>query len=107
MLTTGQVEAALERVTYKPGWTFRVYDGAWEGQHLVIRTAAPDAYQPGQTTDLDIHSPLPPMPDEAHLHAWLMWRLARIEVHEMREFYRVDGQPVSDPHGPDANQDLG
>lgn len=104
-LTTDQIRACLKRITYKPGYRFTVYDGQWEGQHLVITTAVPDAYHPDRTVTLDIHSPLPPMPDDAALHAWLMWRLWRIETHELREWFRVDGVPVSDPHAPGAARD--
>jgi hypothetical protein len=60
----------------------------------------PNAYKPSETIELGIRSPLPPFADTDALHAWLMWRLARIEMHELREFYRVDGVPVDDPHKP-------
>jgi hypothetical protein len=46
-----------------------VYDGRWEGQHLVIRTEVPDTYS-DQTVVLDVHSMLPPMRDNG-------WRGAR------------------------------
>jgi hypothetical protein len=36
-----------------------------------------------------------------------MWRLGRIELHEMREFFQVDGTPVSDPHALHAERDSG
>jgi hypothetical protein len=105
MLTTTEVQAELDRITYKRHWTFRVYDGDYEGQHLVITASVPDAYNPGLMTTLDVHSPLPPMPDAAYLHLWILWRICRIESHEAREFFRVDGQPVSDPHGEHADRD--
>lgn len=105
MLTVGEIEAELARVSYKPGWTFRVYQGRWEGLHLVIRTEVPDAYHEGENVVLDVHSFLPPLRDRWALHSWLTWRLARIEVHEMREFYRVDGQCWDDPHAEGASED--
>lgn len=106
MLSTKEIQKHLERITYKPGWRFKAYDGRWEGQHLVITTVVPDAYHPGKDTTLDVHSMLPPMRDIDQLNEWLMWRLARIEVHEMREFFRVDGQVVNDPHKQYADRDL-
>jgi hypothetical protein len=105
MLTTAQITAELQRVTYKPGWSFTVYDGQWEGQHLVIHTVVADATHPGQDTVLDVHSMLPPIPDADYLYRYLAWRLARIEVHEMREFLRVDGTPPFDPHAEHADRD--
>lgn len=106
MLTTTELAAHLKRLTYKPGWAIRVYDGAWEGQHLVITTVVEDSYNPGQTVTLDVHSMLPPMPDAGYLDVWLQWRLARIETHESREFLRRDGRPVFDPHAEYGDRDM-
>jgi len=30
MLTTADIAAHLERISYRPGWAIRVYDGAWD-----------------------------------------------------------------------------
>jgi hypothetical protein len=106
VLTTGEIAAHLERLSYKDGWEFSVYDGRWEGQHLVIRTVVPDTYHPGESLVLDVHSMLPPMRDTAQLEEWLAWRLARIEVHEMREFFKRDGQVLFSPHAEFADRDL-
>lgn len=105
MLTVPQIAEVLARVTYKPGWTFQVYDGRWEGPHMVIRTEVPDAYDPGKAVTLDVHSMLPPMRDGLAVVEWLAWRCARIEVHEMREFLRIDGELPFDPHADGADQD--
>lgn len=105
-LSTAEIQAELERVSYKPGWTFTCYDGRWEGQHLAITVEVPDATRPGRTVTLDVHSSLPPIPDVPYLHTWLAWRLGRIENHEMREFLRVDGKAAFDPHAPFADRDL-
>ena len=106
MLSTRELQGIVERITYKPGWTIKVYDGRWEGQHLVITTVVPDAYHLEQTTTVDVHSSLPPMQNESQFCEWLAWRLGRIESHEMREFFRVDGKPIYDPHAPNADRDL-
>lgn len=104
-MSVEQMQAVLDQVTYKPGWKFTVYQGEWEGPHVVITTQVIDAYDPTQSTVLDVHSSLPPMRDEDQLMEWLAWRLGRIEVHEMREFLKFDGQPVFDPHAPLAERD--
>lgn len=106
VLTVAEMAAHLERLTYRPGWTFEVYEGRYEGPHLVIRADVPNAYQPDQTTMLDIHSMLPPMRDVGQFEEWLLWRLQRIEVHEACEWFRRDGRPVVDPHREHAGLDV-
>lgn len=105
MLTTTQIAQHLDRITYKPGWRFAVYDGRWEGQHLAITTVVPDAFTPGRSITLDVHCFLPPMRDTDALEEWLMWRLGRVETHEMREFFKRDGKVVNSPHKPYADRD--
>lgn len=106
MLTTAEVAAHLERITYLPGWTLAVRDGRHEGQHLTIGAVLPDAYHQGDLVTLDVHSALPPMRDLEALEEWLLWRLCRLQSHEVREWLRLDGVPVSDPHAPQADRDL-
>lgn len=83
-----------------------MYDGSHEGQHCVITARVIDAYNPGQTTSLNVHSALPPCRDEQAFLDWLLWRCKRVEVHECMEFLQVDGKPHVDPHRPDADHDL-
>lgn len=106
MLSTAEIEQELQRLSYKPGWHISIYEGAWEGQHIVIRTSVPDAYNPGSEVVLDVHSMLPPQDSVASLHRWIAWRLGRLEVHEMREFFRRDGKAIFDPHAEFADRDL-
>lgn len=106
MLSTAQLAAHLERITYKTGWSFEVYDGRWEGQHIVIRTEVEDTYSPGHKVVLDVHSMLPPMRDVDDFENWLAWRLGRLEIHEMREFLKRDGEVIFDPHAEYADRDV-
>jgi hypothetical protein len=89
-VTPEQVQAHLDELDYKPGWTFHAYAGRWEGMHVAIGARMPDSYHPGQMIDLQVEC----------------FRLARIEVHETREFLRRDGRPVDDPHAEFAERDL-
>jgi hypothetical protein len=98
MLSTEQVNAELARLTYKPSFTFRAYDDAWEGQKVRIVCTVPDSTNPGETVDLGVDSFLPPMDDEWDVRRWLAWRLQRIEIHESLEFLKLDGAPIWDPH---------
>jgi hypothetical protein len=103
MLTIDQMREALEHVTYKPGWRLTLFQHQWEGIWMAIRAELPDADWPTRTTVININTPVPPMRDIEGFYEWLAWRLARVEIHEMREFLRIDGVKYSDPHAPDAN----
>lgn len=106
MLGIADIQAHLERITYKPGWAITAYEGRWEGHHIVIRTELPDTYNDGQTITLDVHSMLPPMRHTSDLNTWLAWRLGRLELHEMREFLKYDGNVIFNPHAPGAEHDI-
>lgn len=105
MLTTPELQAIVGRVTYKAGWIIEVYDGHFEGQHLVVAAQVIDAYDPTHLVTLDVHSMLPPMRDEQQFMDHLAWRLGRIEIHEMREWLKLDGVPPFDPHAEHADRD--
>ena len=105
MLSTGEIQAHLAEVTYMPGWSVRVYDGDFEGQHVAITARVEDAYAPGETTVLDVHSQLPPMPDVGYFDRWLLWRLGIIWSHENREWLKFAGAAIFDPHAEHANRD--
>lgn len=98
MLTHAQVANAFARFTYKPGWEFVVVWTPYEGTHLHIRCRLENAYRPGEMTDLQIESPLPPFADETAIEEWLIWRLSRIETHEVREWLKRDGEAIRNPH---------
>lgn len=104
-LTTAELAAHVDRLSFMPGWSIQVRDGRREGQHVVIRASVPDAYHPDEVTVLDVHSKLPPQFTAAQFDEWILWRLERIASHEVREWLRRDGAPIFDPHAPDANRD--
>lgn len=81
-----------------PGWSLEFYEDPWEGPHVHIVATLPDAYRPGETIDIGVRSAIPPLRDASSLHYWLTWRLTRIFSHEVREFLKVDGKAVFDPH---------
>lgn len=92
------LKEAIAKFSYKPGWTFTVYEDPYEGSHIQIAVSTPDAFHPEQDVVLDIHSPLPPMFDDRQLKAWMLWRLLRIETHECREWLRFKGEQIINPH---------
>lgn len=107
MLSIEQAQAMAGRVSYKQGWTFDIYQGRHEGVHCTISAALPDAYDQGQTLTIHVETFLSPndMADADALITWMLYRASRIEVHEAREFLRLDGTPWSDPHADGADQD--
>lgn len=106
MLTVAAMDELLAGVQYKPGWLLRVYEGAFEGPHLRVTATVPNAYQPDETVELDVWSPIPPLSGVRAFDRWLAWRLCRVESHECREWLRRDNQPIFDPHGSHADRDL-
>jgi len=64
----------------------------------------PNSYRPAESVELRIHSPIPPMADEDAFLGWVAWRLRVIAVHEMLEWFKLDGSPYIDPH---ASIDVG
>jgi hypothetical protein len=107
MLTMAEIQDELRDTRFMPGWTITAYEGRWEGHHVVVRAVLHDATTPEEDVTLDVHSALPPIPDVAYLHEWLLWRLGRVWSHEVREWYRVRGRLVSDPHADGAEHDRG
>jgi hypothetical protein len=84
--------------SYRPGWAFFVWLHPQEGLHVTIEADVDNAYDPGASVHLNIHSPLPPFRNEQAVEDWLLWRLTRIETHEASEFLRRDGRQIRNPH---------
>jgi hypothetical protein len=100
------IAAHLARLSYRPGWTFAVYPGRYEGPHICICAELADSVRPGHVIAVRIDSQLPPFDDVEQFERWLLWRLAIIESHECREWFKRDGVAIVDPHAPDAQHDL-
>lgn len=109
MLDIEDVRRRLSQITYRPGWTFTVYQGAYEHTVLAIEAEVENSYAPGTLVELRVNCPLP-MPalvTVADFDRWLFWRLRSIETHECAEWlHGPDGEPLFDPHRPHADRDL-
>lgn len=93
-MTTDQEHPSI---SYKPGWTFAWKEnaGLWL---LQISCSAPEKQLDSVTgADRGGYSifVLPPDPFDPR---WLLQALADIEEHERREWLRVDGDRVFNPH---------
>lgn len=104
MLSVAELAAHLRRITYKPGWKLSVREGGWEGTHFRLVATLPNSYGAGRIT-IGVDSMVPPMESVEQFERWIAWRLGRIEVHEMREFLKRDGEVIFDPHAPGAHED--
>jgi hypothetical protein len=101
VLTVQQIRAEVAKLRYRPGWFFAVEERGFEDPWLrMLATGVMNAYDPQSTIDLGIDSPIPPMANTDQLYRWLMWRLERVESHEAREWFRIDGAVLFDPHRP-------
>lgn len=98
-LSTPELRAILGDVTYLPGWELSVWEpDHYQGPYLTVITSTSDAANPAEEIELRIHSPIPPQGTRGDFLAWLLWRLKMIAIHEVLEWYRVDGRPWIDPH---------
>jgi hypothetical protein len=103
-------EEYLKRFTYKPGWGFTVcQDWSYPGGLILhIQTESrPDAnnpndrnrWNPVQTT-ARMHFPrdMSPKQMESAFRGQLLQAIRALELHEMDEWLRFDGEHVNDPH---------
>lgn len=115
VLTIADLNDLLDRRSYKPGWTFTIYEGDTTKQIFIrIHAVIEDSYNPGQQVALDIRSPIPGFALESELafDKWLAWRLGVIELHESAEWYKRPHRqhpermtPVFNPHADGADRD--
>jgi hypothetical protein len=103
MLDIETLRQLLRRWSYMDGWLFTLYQHDHEGIWIAITVELPDSRRPGERIVNCVRSPVPPIPTAEYFYQWLVWRLERIDSHEIREFARVDGRLIMDPHAPDAN----
>lgn len=105
MLTIQQMQERLNRMTYKEGWTIKLYQGAFEGAHLQITAELDDSVELGKKTVFDVHDMMPPMLSIEQFDLYIIDRLMRIETHEAREWLKLDGKSLFYPHCDFADRD--
>jgi hypothetical protein len=103
MLTPDETRAHLARLTYREGWTWTLLEDEWEGPYVRFLIDVPDTHS-DQTITLGVDTYLSPN-DRANTQAldlWFQWRICRLESHEAREFTKLDGKVLFDPHAAEA-----
>lgn len=99
MLNNQQLKDGLKRVTYKPEFSFYIYEpDDIQGVYILIEVSTRNAYNSKDTVQLEIKSPVPPMRNSYEFHRWLLWRIKQIELHELLEWFKIDGECMIDPH---------
>lgn len=99
MLSVTDLKDAVSTIRYKPDYHIFVTElDEYQGPYFVVNVEKTDSNNPNESVVLDIRSPIPPMRDYEDFYRWVGWRLKMIEIHEMMEFYRIDGKPYIDPH---------
>lgn len=84
----------LRDFTYRPGWTFNVVGGL-----LLIEATVVDTDNPKQMIPLNFQVGLPSgVRDGFDWTCWLFHQIMTVEEHEAREFFKINGVKVYDPH---------
>lgn len=102
----GVLAGLVERVTYKPGWTFRLEEVSrgqgCEGLTLLISAPVVDSFNPDTTVEVCHLMQVPAAAfNERSWRRWILDCILNVEQHETLEWYRVDGdQPYFPGHGP-------
>lgn len=96
------LEEATEKLRYKPGWEFLAgiaSPGSLNYYTLTI-TAAVLHSETFEPVTFEIRRVIPHVA-RSSTDAYISWvgdMLAEAEIHEMREFFRWDGELVDNPH---------
>jgi hypothetical protein len=112
MMTPQEIEAFIDRITYKPGWEVAyVWSPHPPGSFvLTVYTSVnlPDSRNPGKTVPFTNGIAISP-PDflsEQRLLLHIRSMFLAAEMHELDEWFKLDGVPAHDPHGASVEQQL-
>lgn len=85
----------VERLVYKPGWSFRLHDFLDRGQGsvgttLVINIITPNSYRPSEKISVNHYMLVPPASyDRRSWQRWLLDQVLLVERHEAMEFFTL------------------
>jgi hypothetical protein len=110
-MTAQEFIAFVRSLTYKPGAWFEIghHDGPgagvtyMAGVGVTVWLPTPDCRDPSRTTTIPVPTFVPaaalPGLDEAGAYQVIREMLVRLEMHELDEWLRRDGQPLADLTG--------
>ena len=82
------------RITYKPGWTFKI--GGPGSRFLCVQARTPDSNHPSRLRTTQHMFRVPE--GDIDTVRWLRDCLEKCERHELGEFLRIDGEAPFMPH---------
>lgn len=89
----------IARLSYKPGWAFKI--GGPLRRYLCIFATTPDSANPSRPRTTQHMFELPAVTDERAFARWVFDQLLLAELHEVGEFFAVDGHRPFFPHHQD------
>lgn len=104
----------LSKVTYKKGWTFKIvlrddsaniFDFNSFILRIFIETIDSNSGEPRTIVTQNIMHPIIQY-SENHFWSFVYDRIHEAETHESREFFRVNGEKILDPHYDDGTDKL-
>lgn len=102
-MTLRELRELVGRLSYRPGWAMQVEEfaeGFWTGPRVVITAMLADTYNPARMAEFRAYASLPPLDyltEELALLA-IGGALKEAEIHESREWFKLDGKIIDDPH---------
>ena len=99
-----RIQQKLDRIMYKPGWEFSAeYDGI-TSVTIVIRVEVQNTYNPMESVWLSSRDTIYPelytsfMDNDKEFADYMFRRIKEMEIHESREWFRLDGEIYDNPH---------
>lgn len=97
-----KIEGWLRQVSYKPGWRIKLRLDQFPMTgflQISILAMVPDSYHPDDKIEVGSVAVLPPnLCDVDEFARWLGYILREREIHECREWLKVDGKVFDNPH---------
>lgn len=102
-----ECKAVVSRITYKPNVKINVLEDRtlYGGPHLLLEFAAHVSdVRTGEPTTIHQRAtyPLAALNGEEHLVYFIHENVRRMEMHELDEWFKLDGVHFRDPHAPGA-----
>jgi hypothetical protein len=91
------IKEIIGKLSYKPGWDFALEQRA--GRDTLVIGATVQHSETLETVRFQIRRLIPEVIiTQEGLLSWVEDMLIEAEIHELREFFRYDGELVDDPH---------
>lgn len=103
--TTQWCRSIVERCEYKPGWEIHISDGDLFnlGEPILkIKFKTADSRFPDRIISVGMSHTVPEhvtmsLNKKRFIH-WVLDMVMKVEIHEIKEWFKVDGEIFDDPH---------